>query len=300
MGRRRTGAVTVASAHFQCTDYLERKALDHLFGVSSFTLSDLWLALSTTTPTEAGTLFTEPSAANGYARVQVNVWDAPTVTLFAASSPFGDSEVYTLNTNVVDFPTATGSWGTPTYAGLWDAGPTPATGNLLWYGLSGGGPIPTGQFPRFAAGSLRLELERENALSVPGTFTPTVKTNLLNHLALRATYTPPNPLYAGICTTLNVANETYTETTDASYARQSMASRWAAAATVSGQTRTLNTGSDLVFGPATTNIASRLVLLTAAAGGNLFAWCADVFGGFATGPGSTVTLKAGGIAHEVL
>jgi hypothetical protein len=285
----------MATAHFQATDYIERAALDHLFSVTAYTQpAHLYLALSTTTPTEAGGNFTEPSG-NGYARITVDDWDAPTAVNSAGDATFGGSLVHTLNTTVKTFPAATGAWGTPTYAGIYDAS---TAGNLLWYGLTGGGSPSVGQAPSFAAGTLRLELERESTFAAACTWVTSVKTAMLNHFSLRATYSPPSPLYAGFCSTLSLTAETYTENADASYVRKSMSGRWGAASTSGGSSTTKNTGADIVWGPATTLIGSRLCLFDASSGGNLIAWCRDPLGGFSCGAGETITLKASGISAE--
>jgi len=85
--------------------------------------ANLWVALSTTTPAEDGTNFTEPVGGD-YARVArvVADWTDPT------ADGSGD------NATRVEFPRATAGWGIITYAGLFDLA---AAGNLIaFYSLN--------------------------------------------------------------------------------------------------------------------------------------------------------------------
>lgn len=126
------------------SNYLENKLLDHTLKVASFTQpTNIYVALSTTDPTDAGTAITEPSG-NAYARTLCNTWDT------AASGA-------SANTSAITFPTATGSWGTITHFALYDAS---TGGNMLGHG-SVGTPqaVTTGNTPQFAAGDLDVTLD---------------------------------------------------------------------------------------------------------------------------------------------
>lgn len=107
------------------SDALENEVLDVYFGRASPTLNTttLYIGLSTTTPTDAGGNFTEPSGGAAYARVAYtnNGTNWP-------SASGGTKQ----NANNIQFPAATGSWGTITYFGIFTAS-------------SGGTPIATGQ-----------------------------------------------------------------------------------------------------------------------------------------------------------
>lgn len=104
------------------TDFLENELLDHVFGDSAYTApSTLYIGLSTTTPNDDGSNFTEVSG-NNYARVAVS----NNLTEWPAAS--GGSKT---NGNAITFPEATGSWGTITHAGIFDAS---SGGNLLAVG----------------------------------------------------------------------------------------------------------------------------------------------------------------------
>ncbi len=126
------------------TNYEKEKVLDHLNGKTTYTLpTHLWWGVSTTTPAVDGTNFTEPSG-NGYARV-----DAVGAAFAAAS---GDSAV---NASNITFPEASGSWGTLTHIGAFDA---QTGGNLLRFGaLDAPVAVASGIF-RLVAGDLVISI----------------------------------------------------------------------------------------------------------------------------------------------
>lgn len=106
------------------TNFLEHAVLDYLFGLTTYTPSGtLYVALSTTTPTEAGTNFTEPPSASGYARVAVTN-NKTNWTNAAQNSTSGEVR----NSTVITFPTSAGNWGTLTHFGIYDQS---GNGNLL-------------------------------------------------------------------------------------------------------------------------------------------------------------------------
>lgn len=126
------------------TTYARNAMLDYVCADSPPSITGVWLAVSTTTPTNAGTNVTEPSG-NNYSRVQVTsgVWSA-------ASS--GSKQ----NNALISFPTASGSWGTLTHGVLYDA----VTGGnaLAWGPLSPNQTIGNGQTLEIAAGQLTLAI----------------------------------------------------------------------------------------------------------------------------------------------
>lgn len=74
-----------------------------------------YIGLSTTTPTETGTNFTEPSAANGYERIKISVMGAA-------------SDAQISNNKIITFPLIkNNSWGTVSHFGLFssESGGTP-------------------------------------------------------------------------------------------------------------------------------------------------------------------------------
>jgi hypothetical protein len=125
------------------TTYLNNKLLDHVHGKTSYTAPTVYIGLSTTTPAVAGTGVTEPSG-NAYARVATSAatWGS------AASGA-------TTNAAAITFPTATGSWGTVTYAVAYDAS---SGGNLLWFASIGSQAISSGTTPYIAIGDADTSL----------------------------------------------------------------------------------------------------------------------------------------------
>jgi hypothetical protein len=129
-------------------DTLEQALLDHVLNDGTYTPPANWfVALSTTTPTEAGGNFTEPSG-NGYARVSTAAAD------WAAAS--GTAPATKANANAITFPQASGSWGTVTHFGMFIA----STGGTvqIWGALTTSQAVGTGNTPSFAASALVVKL----------------------------------------------------------------------------------------------------------------------------------------------
>lgn len=129
-------------------DFLENELLDHVFGNAAYTApATLYVALSTTTPTDDGGNFTEPSG-NGYDRVDVT----NNATNFPAAS--GGAKA---NGTAITFAQASGSWGTVTHFGIYDAN---TAGNLLgWGALTVSKAISSGDTASFAIGDLDITLD---------------------------------------------------------------------------------------------------------------------------------------------
>jgi hypothetical protein len=123
------------------TNFLETEVLDHVFGGNAYTAPvTLYTGLYTAAPSDTGG-GTELSG-NGYARQAT----AFTVTGNTAS-----------NTDAEEWATATGSWGTITHVGVFDAS---TGGNLMAYGtLTASKTIATGDVFRIPAGDLDITLD---------------------------------------------------------------------------------------------------------------------------------------------
>jgi hypothetical protein len=123
------------------SDYLENKLLAHTFSNTAFTTpGTVYLALYTSAPTDAGG-GTELSG-SGYAR---------------QSCAFTTTAAQASNTSAVEFPTATGSWGTIVSVGVFDAS---SSGNLLaWSNLTASKTIASGDVFRINAGELDIDLD---------------------------------------------------------------------------------------------------------------------------------------------
>jgi len=126
------------------SDYLELELLDHLFGKGAYTPPTIYVAASTADPDEDGSGVSEPSG-NGYARVQTSG-----VTYNAASGGSLTSAA------AIEWPEATGAWGTITHIALYDAA---TNGNFLGGGaLAASKAITSGEILRIPAASFTVTL----------------------------------------------------------------------------------------------------------------------------------------------
>jgi hypothetical protein len=126
------------------TNYAEDLVLDWLFSAASATRPTSWfVALYTVAPGEGGG-GTEVSGGS-YAR------QSATFTIS------GTAPTQAANTSAIEFPTASGSWGTIVAAGVFDAS---TGGNLLAFAdLTASKTIGSGDVLRFDAGTLVITLD---------------------------------------------------------------------------------------------------------------------------------------------
>lgn len=121
------------------SDYLENKILDHVLGTTAYTApSTVYIGLSTGSfgDDNSGTELT----GNNYSRVSA--------AFDAASGGTTD------NTAAIEFAAATGSWGTVSHFGIFDAA---SSGNLLIHGaFSTGKLISSGDVLKISAGDLDI------------------------------------------------------------------------------------------------------------------------------------------------
>ena len=121
------------------SDYLENEILDHILGTGAYTMpSAVYVGLSTASFNDdnSGTELT----GNGYARVSA--------TFSAAASGT------TSNSAGIEFSAATGSWGSVSHFGLFDAS---TGGNLLIHGaFSTAKSVATGDILKIATGDLDI------------------------------------------------------------------------------------------------------------------------------------------------
>tara|TARA_Y100000310_G_scaffold338385_1_gene427884 strand:- start:1229 stop:1612 length:384 start_codon:yes stop_codon:yes gene_type:complete len=123
------------------TNYLETEILDHVFAGAAYSApGTLYIGLFTAiSDGEAGSV-TEVSG-SAYAR---------------QTMAFTTSGATTSNNAAVEFPTATGSWGTITHVGIFDAS---TSGNLMVYAtLTASKAITTGDVFRVPSGDLDITL----------------------------------------------------------------------------------------------------------------------------------------------
>lgn len=123
------------------TDYLENKLVAHTFSNTAYTSpSTVYVALYTVAPTDS-TTGTEVSG-GGYARQS------------AAFTTTGNAAT---NASAIEYPTATGNYGTVVAVAILDAS---SSGNMLAYAtLSSSKTISTGDVFRIPAGDLDITLD---------------------------------------------------------------------------------------------------------------------------------------------
>jgi len=125
-------------------DHWEDEILDHIFNKGAYSAPTIYIALSTVDPTDDASGLAEPS--DGYARVETEAADWN-----AASSGT------VTNANDIEFPEASGDWGTISHFALYDAA---SGGNMLAHGsLTASKDITTGDTAKFSAGDLSVSLD---------------------------------------------------------------------------------------------------------------------------------------------
>jgi hypothetical protein len=125
------------------SDYLEDKVLDHVFGGTAYTApTTLYVALYTVAPTDTGG-GTEVTGGS-YARQT------------GAFTVSGTNPTQASNSSAIEYPTATGNYGTVVAVGIFDA---LSSGNLLAYAnLTTSKVVSTGDVFRFNTGDLDITL----------------------------------------------------------------------------------------------------------------------------------------------
>lgn len=136
------------------TNYAESALVKHIITEAAYSpASTLYLALCTADPTDAatGASMNEVANSGSYARTAI--------TFGAASSRRVTSSAD------VDFPQATGSWGTITHWAIVDSG-THGAGNVLAAGAFGASKsVISGNTPSVASGEVYVEITASTGLS---------------------------------------------------------------------------------------------------------------------------------------
>ena len=124
------------------SNYAENKVLDHILGTTAFTApSAVYLGLATQSFTDANS--SVELTGNNYSRVAV--------TFDSAASGTAD------NTSAIEFAAATGSWGSVSHFGLFDAS---SGGNLLIHGaFTAAKTIASGDVLKIDAGDLDISAD---------------------------------------------------------------------------------------------------------------------------------------------
>jgi hypothetical protein len=127
----------------EMSDYLEVALLNATLNGTAFTaVNDPYVSLHTADPTDAGT--GAEVTGGSYAR---------TAASFATAS--GTSGLVATDADVT-FPTATSSWGTVGWIGLWDSA---SGGNMLYHtALDASKTIDSGDIFKITTGNLTVEL----------------------------------------------------------------------------------------------------------------------------------------------
>jgi|LSQX01.1.fsa_nt_gb hypothetical protein len=132
------------------SNYLENKLLDHVFGGSVYTgPTNVFIGLSTTTPSDDGTGITEPSAQAGYGRVQVANTSATWETAITQTG-----KGYKTNKIDIEFDEAEDTWGEVTHFFITDGTNTLGFGRLVQ-----AKSIYEGDIAKFPAGELSITLD---------------------------------------------------------------------------------------------------------------------------------------------
>ena len=135
------------------SNFLELELLDHVLGNAAYSAPAtvyiaLFTGMGTEAQAEANTNFTECTGGS-YARATVtnNATNFPAATTVAGTGTKSNGADIT-------FATATASWGTVYYFGIYDAA---SGGNLLYWGtLSTPKSIAVGDTAKFSAGDLKI------------------------------------------------------------------------------------------------------------------------------------------------
>lgn len=132
------------------SNYAEGKILEHSVGKSAWgtIVGSVYVGLYTATPSDTSTGSSGGTEVTGgsYARKVTAAADWNTSSGGSIS-----------NANDIVFVTATGSWGTITQVGLFDAS---TAGNLIWWGdLTASKTVANGDVFKFLAGQLVLNLD---------------------------------------------------------------------------------------------------------------------------------------------
>ncbi len=133
------------------TDYLENKILDHILGRVTYTVPEtLYIGLATSVDDE-GNIVGEPSSVAGYARVEV-----PNNTTNFPNAVNGTKS----NGTPIEFPEATGDWGTINYTFIADGDIGDENINVLLYSqLTVPKVISAGDTVSFLAGKLTYSVD---------------------------------------------------------------------------------------------------------------------------------------------
>lgn len=187
------------------TDFLENELLDHALNNATYTApTNIYLALATADPTDAatGASMNEVANSGSYARTEI------TVGVASSRRVTQDADV--------DFPQASGSWGTVTHWAITDSA-THGAGNVLAHGALGESKaIVSGNSPTVASGEVYVEFSA-------GEISNYLADELLDHVFNNAAFTSPTTTYVALCDATvsdSSTGSTISEPSGGSYARE--------------------------------------------------------------------------------
>ena len=165
------------------TNEWELKLLKHIFGHTKLSIpSNLYLGLHSGTPTEASPSTGELSG-SGYSRYHLvdnvhNTDKTSSTSNMHTRFGFGTNDSLT-NDSAIDFPEATGSWGTVSYYSVWDDATATTASNCLMIGaFSSGIPVGSGDQFRISIGQFDLNFPAKMGVGAGAMPTSTVISNL--------------------------------------------------------------------------------------------------------------------------
>lgn len=171
------------------SDALEIKLLDHVLKNDAFSVpGDIYIGLSTADPGENGATDTPP-VGNGYARKVCNSWD-------------GAGSRATANAIAVEFPEASGSWGTVSHFTIYDA---LSGGNFLAHSnVTVSKTIGAGDNASFAIGDIDVVFS-------PGGISTYLANELLDHIfKVGGGYSQPGQIWVALADTTIIDTTTGT------------------------------------------------------------------------------------------
>lgn len=267
------------------TDFAELELLDHVFNAAYSPPTTVYLALATADPTDAaaGASMNEVANSGSYARTAIT---------FGAAA----SRRVTQNATV-NFPQATGSWGTVTHWAIVDTN-TYGSGNVLAHGtFATSKSIVSGNTPSIASGQVYVEFSA-------GEISDYLANALLDFMFRNQAFSQPDT-YVALCSATVSDNDTGTTITEPSgngYARTQVNPNGGASPTWDlAAAGVVDNGADVDLGPASGGSWGTVVAVAicdAATLGNLLMYDNDM-ADQAVGDGDTARFPVGDLDMQM-
>lgn len=261
------------------TDFSELELLDHVFNAAYSPPTNIYLALATADPTDAatGASMNEVPDSGSYARTEITVGAA------ASRRVTQDADV--------DFPQASGAWGTVTHWAIVDSA-THGAGNALAHGaLNASKDIVSGNTPSVASGEVYVEYSA-------GEISDYLAVKLLDLMFNNTAYsTPAGNTFVALVDTIVADDDTGSTISEPAdgYARVEVNPNGGASPTWNlAAAGVVDNETDVDIGPATGDWGTivGVAILDAATLGNLLMYD-NAMGDQAVGDGDTARFPAG-------